>query len=93
MTEYKTLNVEEPIDLIKLSLNDSVYIKCRHNRELKGKLHVIIIFFFEDITIFKTKAFDNHLNMILSEVEETYMEEELDKISNKSVLKVIIQIY
>ncbi len=40
MTEYKTLNVEEPIDLIKLSLNELVYIKCRHDRQLKGRLHV-----------------------------------------------------
>ncbi len=40
MSEYKTLNVEEPIDLIKLSLNETVLIKCRQNRTLKGKLHV-----------------------------------------------------
>ena len=46
MSDYKTLNVEEPMDLIKLSLNDSVYIKCRHNRQLKGKLHVLSILFF-----------------------------------------------
>lgn len=29
--------------------------------------------------------------MILSEVEETYLDEELDKISNKTVTKVIIK--
>lgn len=40
MTDYKTLSVEEPIDLVKLSLNEVVYVKCRHGRELKGKLHV-----------------------------------------------------
>ena len=40
MTDYSTLNVEEPFDLIKLSLNEFVLIKCRQNRELVGKLHV-----------------------------------------------------
>ena len=42
MSEYKTLNVEEPIDLIKLSINEIVLIKCKQNRTLKGKLHVFI---------------------------------------------------
>lgn len=32
--------VEEPLDLIKLSLNERIFIKCRHGRELRGKLHV-----------------------------------------------------
>ena len=32
--------VEEPIDLITMSLKERVYVKCRHGRELKGKLVV-----------------------------------------------------
>ena len=47
--------MEEPLDLIKLSIDERVYVKCRNDRELRGRLH----------------AFDQHLNMVLSDVEET----------------------
>merc|ERR1719476_840002 len=46
--------VEEPLDLIRLSLDERVFVKCRGDRELRGRLH----------------AYDQHLNMVLSEVEE-----------------------
>lgn len=32
--------VKEPLDLVKLSLEERVYVKCRGDRELRGKLHV-----------------------------------------------------
>jgi hypothetical protein len=32
--------MEEPLDLIRLSIDERVYIKCRGERELRGKLHV-----------------------------------------------------
>ena len=32
--------VEEPLDLIRLSLDDRIYVKLRNDRELRGKLHV-----------------------------------------------------
>ena len=32
--------MEEPLDLIKLSIDERVYVKCRGDRELRGKLHV-----------------------------------------------------
>ena len=32
--------VEEPLDLIRLSLDEKVFVKMRHNRELVGVLHV-----------------------------------------------------
>merc|ERR1711976_293649 len=54
--------VEEPLDLIRLSLDERVYVKCRGDRELRGRLH----------------AYDQHLNMVLSEVEEiAYVKEEV----------------
>jgi len=40
--------VEEPLDLVRLSLNERVYVKLRQDRELRGRLH----------------AFDQHLNMV-----------------------------
>jgi hypothetical protein len=41
-------NVDEPLDLIRLSLQETIFIKCRANRELRGKLHVsdLILSFF-----------------------------------------------
>lgn len=35
-------SVEEPLDLIRLSLAERIYVKCRGERELRGKLHVRI---------------------------------------------------
>lgn len=32
--------VREPLDLIRLSLDERVYVKLRGDRELRGKLHV-----------------------------------------------------
>ncbi|VDK53117.1 unnamed protein product [Anisakis simplex] len=50
-----TSSVEEPLDLIRLSLDERIYVKMRNDREVRGRLH----------------AFDQHLNMVLSQVEET----------------------
>jgi hypothetical protein len=32
--------MEEPLDLIRLSIDERVYVKCRGERELRGILHV-----------------------------------------------------
>lgn len=34
------IDVKEPLDLIKLSLDERIYVKMRNERELRGKLHV-----------------------------------------------------
>merc|ERR1711915_531144 len=47
--------VSEPLDLIRLSLDEVIYVKLKGGRELRGKLH----------------AYDHHLNLILGNVEET----------------------
>ncbi|KAF8472125.1 hypothetical protein BDZ91DRAFT_717262 [Kalaharituber pfeilii] len=47
--------VSEPLDLVRLSLDEHVFVKLRGDRELKGRLH----------------AFDSHCNLILGDVEET----------------------
>ena len=36
----ETSVVQEPLDLIKLSLDERIYVKMRNDRELKGRLHV-----------------------------------------------------
>jgi len=38
--------VEEPLDLIRLSLDEKIYVKLRGDRELRGKLHVSVVVFF-----------------------------------------------
>ncbi|KAI6035099.1 like-Sm ribonucleoprotein [Pisolithus orientalis] len=49
--------IQEPFDLIRLSLSERVFVKIRGDRELSGVLH----------------AYDGHMNLILSDVEETVM--------------------
>ena len=65
------VSVEEPLDLIRLSLNERVYVKLRQDRELRGRL----------------QAFDQHLNMILSEVEETVTVTETDEESFEEIYR------
>eukprot|EP01120_Amphizonella_sp_Union-15-10_P002336 TRINITY_DN1250_c0_g1_i1.p1 TRINITY_DN1250_c0_g1~~TRINITY_DN1250_c0_g1_i1.p1 ORF type:complete len:100 (+),score=25.15 TRINITY_DN1250_c0_g1_i1:70-369(+) len=55
--------VEEPLDLIRLSLDQRIYVKLRGEREIRGKLY----------------AYDQHLNMILGDVEETHTTVEIDE--------------
>lgn len=48
--------VKEPLDLIRLSLDERIYVKLRSDRELRGKLHVRLC----------TLSFDflSHLNLV-----------------------------
>ncbi|KAG8157101.1 hypothetical protein F5883DRAFT_637816 [Diaporthe sp. PMI_573] len=48
-------NVSEPLDLVRLLLDEVVFVKLRGDRELKGRLH----------------AYDSHCNLVLGDVEET----------------------
>mmetsp|Transcript_36273 Transcript_36273/g.43808 ORF Transcript_36273/g.43808 Transcript_36273/m.43808 type:complete len:100 (-) Transcript_36273:508-807(-) len=63
--------VKEPLDLIRLSLDERIYVKCRGDRELRGKLH----------------AYDQHLNMILGDVEETVTTVEIDDETYEEIIK------
>ena len=63
--------MEEPLDLIRLSIDERVYVKCRNDRELRGKLH----------------AFDQHLNMVLGAVEETVTTTEVDEETDEEIVK------
>jgi len=73
-TEQKSASqtVEEPLDLIRLSLDERIYVKCRGGRELRGRLH----------------AYDQHLNMVLGEVEETITVVEFDEETSEGIPKV-----
>ncbi|KAF2269900.1 Sm-like ribonucleoprotein [Lojkania enalia] len=54
----------EPLDLVRLCIDEVVVVKLRGDRELKGRLH----------------AYDSHCNLVLGDVEETiYVAEEEDE--------------
>ena len=42
--EIDIYKINTPIDVIKQSIGKKVFVKCKFNRELKGKLHVNIFF-------------------------------------------------
>jgi len=42
-TKSASQTVEKPLDLIRLSLDERIYVKCRGRRELRGRLHVCVV--------------------------------------------------
>ena len=63
--------VKEPLDLVRLSLDEPVFVKLKGDRELRGKLH----------------AYDPHLNIILGDVEETLTTVEIDEETFEEIIK------
>ncbi|XP_077930813.1 U6 snRNA-associated Sm-like protein LSm3 isoform X2 [Halichoerus grypus] len=72
--QQTTNTVEEPLDLIRLSLDERIYVKMRNDRELRGRLH----------------AYDQHLNMILGDVEETVTTIEIDEETYEEIYKASV---
>ena len=68
-------SVNEPLDLVRLLLDEIVFVKLRGDRELRGRLH----------------AYDSHCNLVLGEVQETIFhvdeEEESEEIKVRSLLQ------
>lgn len=63
--------IDDPLGLIRLSLDERIYIKLRNDRELVGRLH----------------AFDQHLNMILGDVDETLTTVHIDEDTFEEIFK------
>merc|ERR1712194_975495 len=63
--------VNEPLDLVRLSLDERIVVKLRGDRDLRGKL----------------QAYDQHLNMVLSDVEETVTLIEMDEETYEEIIK------
>ncbi|KAK6200588.1 hypothetical protein LQW54_009707 [Pestalotiopsis sp. IQ-011] len=62
----------EPLDLVRLLLDEVVFVKLRGDRELKGRLH----------------AYDSHMNLVLGDVLETiYVVEEDDDEEIRTITK------
>jgi U6 snRNA-associated Sm-like protein LSm3 len=75
-------SVSEPLDLVRLCLDEVVFVKLRGDRELKGRLHVRGIQSQHNLLLklIFIKAYDSHCNLVLGDVEETiYVVEEDDE--------------
>ena len=67
----------EPLDLVRLCLDEIVFVKLRGDRELKGRLHVPHLSTRSEGTTDGKQAYDSHCNLVLGDVEETvYVVEE-----------------
>ena len=86
--EEDNATVKEPLDLVRLSLDEKVYVKLRGDREIRGRLHVSINIrsltcdrgggLFSLHVQLCIQAYDQHMNMILGDVEETITTVEID---------------
>ncbi|TNY23412.1 hypothetical protein DMC30DRAFT_414278 [Rhodotorula diobovata] len=65
--------IAEPFDLIRVSLSERVFVKLRGDRELRGVLH----------------AYDGHMNMVLSDVEETIYLVDSDEQTGQDVVRTV----
>ncbi|KAF3610143.1 hypothetical protein DY000_02046048 [Brassica cretica] len=50
MSVEEDATIREPLDLIRLSIEERIYVKLRSDRELRGKLHVITTVEIDDET-------------------------------------------
>ena len=59
------------MDLIRLSIDERIYVKCQGDREHRGKLH----------------AYANHLTLVLGDVEETVTTQEVDQETEEEIIR------
>jgi len=85
--EDTNTSIAEPLDLVRLLLDEVVFVKLRGDRELKGRLHVFLSVHIPAIQTASplhltdhapatnrscdSQAYDSHCNLVLGEVEET----------------------
>ena len=65
--EAGVTQVDEPMDLLLMSLNENVFVKLRHGREMRGKL----------------VAYDEHLNLMVSDAKEKITETKVDELTKQ----------
>ncbi|KAJ3013641.1 U4/U6-U5 snRNP complex subunit lsm3 [Thoreauomyces humboldtii] len=62
-----------PLDLVRLSLDERVYVKMRGDREIRGRLH----------------AFDQHMNMVLGDAEEIITVVDVNEEAYEEVVRTV----
>ncbi|ORY86904.1 putative U6 snRNA-associated Sm-like protein LSm3 [Protomyces lactucae-debilis] len=65
--------VAEPLDLVRLSLDEQVYVKLKGDRELRGRLH----------------AYDSHCNIVLGDAEETITLVDTDEETRQETVRTV----
>ncbi len=100
--------VETPLDLVRLSLDEVVTIKCRGNRVLRGKLHVrarrvvreVVTSrvcspcrLWQPLTTPTSQAYDEHLNVVLQNVEEVHTVKEVDPETDEVLVQVRLELW
>lgn len=108
MADEAEATVQEPMDLIKLALDERVYVKLKGERELRGRLHVRCgpgsrglrspweapgfslapAFRLTRSPLLALQAYDQHLNMILGDVEETVTSVDIDEETFEEIVRV-----
>jgi len=63
--------LKEPLQLLLISLDERVVVKMKNDRELRGRLH----------------GYDQHLNLVLGDVEETVTVVEIDDETYEEIYK------
>ena len=51
--QVPAFSVKEPLDLIRLSLDERIYVKMRNERELRGRLHVSVAVSYTHLDVYK----------------------------------------
>lgn len=92
-----TAVVEQPLDLIRLAIDEVVRVQMRGDRQLRGKLHVRYSSTnswrsepsqsTDQSSLHRSQAFDQHLNMILGDVDETLTTTEVDPETLEQLVK------
>ncbi|CAM9271364.1 unnamed protein product [Ectocarpus fasciculatus] len=78
-------SVEVPLDLIRLSIDERIFVKCRNDRELRGKLHVSAMCRLP--STLSWGAYDQHLNLVLGDVEETVTVHDIDEETEEEIVR------
>lgn len=70
-------------------MDERIYVKMRNDRELRGRLHVIMkhVVIKELLILVVLQAYDQHLNMVLGEAEETITTVEIDEETYEEVYR------
>lgn len=67
--------LQQPLDMIRLNLDEVIYLRCKGGREIVGRLH----------------AYDEHCNMILSDAKETITTTEIEPTTNEEIKKSVLR--